>query len=294
MDENDKLSQEKMNNARIRNITGTEEADSILAFIKGQQRAENVQRKLPFVWNLEYNCIKSVAIGTKHFAADCYQTDICEKLAGIEQVLIEFDLGKSPSEELVHAQENIASLVAELSPEDQARVAPLMHALTQGGKITRVQIGESGTNLLGVDGCVYRRAQQQDLLIYGLESRERERDLCIGKWEKFTTALKTAKENPALFALMTHPRVIKMITDKIDAVHAAYDRGDGATVAELAKDEPDYDKFVLDRNKIQALESLPYVTSSPTAVVVGVAHFVCEPSVLDVYRMKGIRVERVQ
>ncbi|MBI4148722.1 TraB/GumN family protein [Candidatus Woesearchaeota archaeon] len=251
------------------------------------------QRKLPFVWNLLYNGIRSVGIGTKHFAADCYQTDIYEKLVGIEQVLFEFDLSKPPSEELVHTQENIASLVAELSPEDRARVAPLMHALTQCGKITPVRIGEGGTYLFGIDGCIFQIAQRQKLPMYGLESPERQRDLCIGKWEKFSTALKTAKENPPLFALMTHPRVIKMATDKIDEVHAAYDRGDAAAVAELAKDDQDYEKFVLDRNKIQALASIPYVTSRPTAVVVGVAHVVCEPSVLDVYRMKGITVERV-
>ncbi len=244
-------------------------------------------RQLPFVWKLTYNGTTSHAIGTNHTVPDAYSDDALLYVIAKENVLIETDNRKIPQEKIdALCSKTLSSTIEQLTlPERRIisditgmSISQLREYPIAGFHSHLVSRYYDSIPLKSIDTTIVEHAEKLGVPVKGLETVNE-----LIEWkepEKYILAdIKELIEAERKSSWKTTLKFIK-----------AYEKGD---LEALTKQANNYSIKSPERNQRMVERSMPYL-EKPTLIAVGVGHFVKEPTMLAMYKEKGVKVERIQ
>jgi len=244
------------------------------------------QKKLPFVWELNYNGVISHAIGSIHAFpfTEKYVKSIANYVLDKECVMMEyartgFPIRKAKKIMNIKAKETLEKLTSHEKNKVSKKLETSIRSLKKW-TIDRV-FGE-----------LYDRSCPHKSSIDGLDTPI--------YWFAFTfkiprVSLETVAERYKSFINPDHSRELKQIINYRKGpekfytdLFQAYIDGKIKQLNEFAFDEDN----LTERNKIMVERSIPLL-EKPSLVAVGAVHFTKGPSMLTMYKEKGIDVKRV-
>ncbi|MBI4450565.1 TraB/GumN family protein [Candidatus Woesearchaeota archaeon] len=251
---------------------------------------------LPFVWELQYKGVTSLAIGTCHV----YPYDITEPalqyVRGRRRLFLEcIDAGRR---EFVKGTENFTH---KLAPQDVSKLTAFigyppenlrdMDTPTILGAMQAKAMEALYGRVLSVDVSLFSAAQSSTVQCEALENREEKRSQLLD--------LRDLEGDLALWVQKEDADFSKL-KESLKSMVDAYDSGDPAAVRSvrnmigLTLDQmlQKYPSMHEPRNRRMVERSLPFL-DEPCVVAVGTAHFICEPSMLALYEEHGVRVRRM-
>ncbi len=250
------------------------------------------QRKLPFVWELNYRGTKSYAVGTDHVAPNCFNEDALRVLRGKRKLLLEanpFDqtyikiadnLCSSTLEDTLTKNE-----IKELSkifslPVSQLRAAPLTAIFPS--LLYRIGYGIPAS----VDSVLARHAYLQGVEIVQLEHQRKRnltRDYVNDEYAKIIRNLiENERKKTGYWMTFTRNYVREYLNGDETPLKRKHEKEHGNTNIDQ------------ERNRLIVKTSLPHM-KAPCVVAVGLAHYIIEPdSMLTLYRERGIKVKRIK
>jgi len=263
-------------------------------------------KQLPFVWELERDGVTSYAIGTMHYSDINYRSALDDLLQNADQLLVELNplaLTDEDKQKLValgpilqaHTYKDMLSFLTpqerrELATTNQLTESELEEA-TLSSILTKGLAGAGLKPEYSLDNQLIASAFRQDKPIIGLETTDEQ-------VATFTTMTSTSPEETAAGfrrALAAHKELdphnqytFLQLQTKL------YNEGSSQLSDKLGVSWTPvlYDFMTNTRNALMAERSLPHL-DKPSIVAVGVGHFLCEPTMLSMYKEKGINVKRV-
>ena len=247
------------------------------------------QRKLPFVWELDNKGVVSHAIGTYHVTENCYKEDANQRLRGKSNLLVEIRAEDVPIQtrtliSRIKLSEGIEKLT---QPEQKELVSYIPGSSLEELKdlptacFTEYLMHLAGfRNLVSLEETFLDVALKKDMPVNSLEIAYIDR--LVAKIRNNTDELRQA---------IKFGQKCGSIPQSMREMYLAYQAGNEKRMEQLA--EKHMEKLDLERNENMTEKSLPHL-QRPSIVAVGVAHFLFEPSMLTLYRQKGIEVKRIQ
>ena len=248
------------------------------------------QRKLPFVWELNYKGVISHAVGTHHYLPniESYVADSCRHLQGKSHLLTETTEDQPWPEEVQKQFLAFTLSLEKLTVPEQEELARAIEAPLSvlrecpAIKFRDLLYKHSGYDRLDpLDGLLHFVAKNQfGMQSYPLETVEEKLaiyknvDMSLG----LLRMLEEERRNPGYLKRQAREEIDLFIQGK------------------LPNDEntpPEYTVINEKRNQIMVTSSLPYL-SEPSAIGVGATHFVQKPTMLELWQNEGIKVERIQ
>jgi len=279
-----------------------DEKESVIAALNGQF----LPPKLPFVWELDTAGIVSHAIGTFHITDTDYSEAIESYLKGKNHCLVEMNLFDSELRKelisLIPTLPKIKDYAPEVPLPQQERIARSVHKPYQElMNTTLIEFSSLATDIPGValpvqkgiDILLMSASMSHGAAIVSLET-------VAEQMNAFKRILDENARKIPLFLANPETYVAAVVGDFKNRT-AAYASGDilrvrqlkdmsGQTLDQITESHPE---ITGERNRRMTDLSLPYL-QQPSIVAVGVAHFLCEPTMLTMYEEKGIKVKRVQ
>ncbi len=244
--------------------------------------------KLPFVWELKYDGITSHAVGTMHCVEDVFRQDAKKHLAGKEHLLAEaqtedatlveqlricaIQLGSS-IDKLTRKEKIALELCTDTDIEILKKIPTVafpIYLMQRAGYENLTSIEQTFADITHIPP---KSLESVDLI--SLEAQLRD---CTKNLRKLI-AVVPAAQGSALRLFQT--------------LYTAYKKGDEKKVAQLSELDADEEDRLAERNKTMVDNSLKYL-QQPSIILAGAAHFVVEPSMIMMYKEKGIEVKRVQ
>lgn len=259
------------------------------------------QSKLPFVWELDYNGIKSYLVGTNHRAPNCFKDDIEERLKRASQLVVECEVFSMKEEyakakEKLNARASCESIVDMLDEDEQqelAKIAQLpgyiVKKMLSGGRVPSLLQANVPPYFKGVDQVFYDAADARKMPVYGLET--------INEHAGAAENAVLTKEDCVneLKKIILRNRKYGSLRRWIEKIGEAYVAADADKVGEFLFGDsllPSEVRLVVGRNERLTERSIQYL-QTPSVVAVGIGHLIIEPSMLRLYEQKGIKVKRV-
>lgn len=242
------------------------------------------EKPLPFVWCMNYEGVEHTLVGTKHSTPPQYGQDVQERLCGIEQLLLELELSNGPHAAVLEFNQYLVNELAQrFNPKEMSFINSLIKE-------------RSGTGH-GVDLALEHAAHARNICVYGLETAE-EKIVCLRSLVDY--GLSYVDKIPAVVrSLFFNEKTREKLSEHLAQQQEFYDKGDSVELAASLKKmfafvpSDMYDNLLVERNKTMVERSLPYLTK-PTLVAVGVGHFLCEPTMLELYEQQGARITRME
>jgi len=264
---------------------------------------ETPQRRLPFVWELDYDGVVSYAIGVNHRVPADFTEDAERYVSKAQHVLFE-SADLTPEMICEFNSAKAAEYIDRLTAEEQRKFEELfalpIKEAREESLLTLFSIvllksysSDDSSKLTSVDDTILGAAKKRNISTSPLETTEENitlmSTLLRGFGDGLSKIIRTADPG-----FNNHIATEKKVTE-------AYLRGDeeglrkaeeptGSTMEEYCIKNPEINEK---RNIIMVERSMPYL-AKPSIVAVGVAHYVCESSMLTVYKEKGIKNKRVQ
>ncbi|MBI4140814.1 TraB/GumN family protein [Candidatus Woesearchaeota archaeon] len=260
------------------------------------------QRRLPFVWQLDCEGVKSYLVGTSHHAPNCFKRDATNRLNGIEQLIVEcvlpsVDEAGDGYDKMQQVSAPCESLICLLSDGEQETLAKIAHVhvsvlkeLPSIGLVPYLLVANANPYFESVDQVFHDVADERGIPVNGLETVD----------EQIISIQNTASSQEDNILPL---RKILLLNKKYHNLRAwleklgeAYVTGDTSKLREficvdsLLQSE---EKLILDRNQRLAERSIPYLTK-PSLVAVGVGHCILEPSMQTLYEQRGIKVKQIE
>lgn len=248
------------------------------------------QLKLPYVWELDKDGVISHAIGTHHYLPniESYVADSFKYLQGKTHLLTETTEDQPWPEELQKQFLAIPLSLEKLAVPEQEELARAIEVPLSvlrecpALKFRDLLYQHSGYDRLDpLDSLLYAVAKNTfGMQSYPLENVEEK--LAIYKNVDMSLGLRQmlAEERKKPGYLKRHAR------EEIDL----FIQG---KLTNTENTLPEYTVINEKRNQTMTTGSIQYL-SEPSAIGVGVIHFIQEPSMLTMYREKGIGVKRIQ
>jgi len=269
-----------------------------------------VQRKLPFVWELDYNGVKSLLVGTRHFAPNCFGDDVQRRVESVNTVLTEIG-----DPDLIN-YDDVAKQLSNL-----VRIADIFDCLS-------IKEKESCSTLLGITEETHyeklcsvslsgslRKVALLPVLFVEIHLHKKAHPYFTSLEDQFTRiaknksipvkALETVAEQ---LSVLEHSSFDEQVVyfktflakcktfEEWKKAHEKYIRayvfGDSEYIKIRCSELPGVDIHIK-RNYNLATRSLPYL-NSPTIVAVGAAHCILEPSMIKVYEQQGVKTKRIE
>ncbi len=250
-----------------------------------------IQRRLPFVWELEYNGVVSHLVGTLHYAPKVFSRAAKKLLANKKTLLVECVGSSKPFLDKVRPSRVFALFTAEEQEELAKRLERPISRIRDlnYSRVENILFGqalkESNLPFEPIDTGLFERAINDGLNVLGLESPNEQKKFIMenAEHDAFRTLYVIREE-------LKSPGFIKKVYHNI---LRAYMRGDAAELLAARREvEIDYIDSTW-RNKNMVKRSLPYLGCSKSVVVVGASHLIEGETMIDMYREKGSRVARV-
>lgn len=244
--------------------------------------------KLPFVWELKHDNIVSHAVGTMHCVEDIFRQDAKKRMEGKKHLLTE-----ARTEDVTLAEQlRICSIELGQSIEKltQKEKTALESCTDTPLKILR-EIPAAAFTVYIMQRAGYRNLTSieqtfEDATHLPPKALEK------ADFESLEAELRDCtKSLRRLIAVVPPTRGSAM--HFFQALYTAYINGNERKVAQMAELDEDKEYKTQARNKTMVENSLAYL-QQPSIVLAGAAHFLIEPSMLTMYKEKGIAVKRVQ
>ncbi len=244
-------------------------------------------RQLPFVWKLTYNGTTSHAIGTNHTVPDAYSDDALLYVIAKENVLIETDNRKIPQEKIdALCSKTLTNTIEQLTlPERRIlsditgmSIPQLREYPIAGFHSHLVSRYYGSVPLKSIDTTIVEHAEKIGVPVRDLETVDE-----LLEWrEPEKHVLGDIKELIEAERKGSWKTTLKFIK--------AYEQGD---LEALTRQANNYSIKSPERNQRMVERSLPCL-ERPTLIAVGVGHFVKEPTMLAMYKEKGVKIERIR
>jgi len=258
------------------------------------------QRPLPFVWELNYEGARSLAVGTIHLTTYDYTEDIKKKTDGIENLLVEHDLSKIPQKVLQEISSiTIGDELNKLSAEEQQIFAEILNVPLEKLKesqmamldVYMIRLREPKV-ITSVDMSLMMQAELKKIKVQSLETLDEQREYGHGR-----KGLLTGKIRRMLELEKAQPGFVKEWYPKIFDFYDAGAAGELITYLEIIQDKPNL-QYQIEASRIRnekiADRSLEHL-KKPSVVAIGAYHLLKEPnSVISFWQKKGIETKRVQ
>jgi len=246
----------------------------------------NEPKKLPFVWELDYDGVISNTIGTMHAVRNIFGDDITAKLDGKTNLLLEC----TPDAMASHGQAILDILFENYN--DSERNTFLNAFGTDYDTLRQLNPAHLYSCLFNptnyrdypaVDFVCYEKARSNNIQIIGLETPQEKLDWL--RQSQLASMFKLARQDLQK-ACQVIPGLMRF---GLELLMNAYENGHESLPFGRPQDTADSSQ----RNQKMVERSLTYL-HQPSVVAVGLDHFIAAPTIIDLYQEKGIKVKRVQ